>query len=332
MCHRKLLGTGNTTAHPHLTASHAPGIPPDTRPVPPQHPSKSSHAPPPTVCICIVRTITSAVDTSKWRAAVLPPAGSPWAQACWLGAQASEPGAQAKTLCAQGSATAPARRLARHAKCVNPAPKAFRSARRLLLLARKARLAACKRNGFAREVLELGVPSKSLCVPSRMADTRRKTLRARPEMPRASQSAHGYSAAATRSPAAFGCAPPARTHTPLNVSGPSATKHGVPPAASRASALVSGARRKTARWAVSQGEVRRALWAAHEALRAALRPNGAACEVLEHGAPVTTGGAPLWPGGAPLKTGGTPPKSSDEPLRRRLLTWPRGASRPKRPD
>lgn len=291
--HPKILGTGHTTAHPHLTARHAPGIPPDTRPVPPQHPSKSSHAPTPTVCICIVRTITSAVDTSKRRTAVFPPASSPLAQACWLGAQASEPGAQAKTLCAQGSASAPARCLARHAKCGNPAPKAFSSARQLRWLARKARQAARKPNGFAREVLELGVPSKSLCVPGKKADTWRKSPRARPETPRPPQSALGFSAAETRAPAVSGCAPHARTHTPPNVSGPSATTPGVPPATSRASALVSGARRKTARGPVSQGGARRAFWAAPEAHRAALRPNGSGCEVLEHGAPVKTGGAPL---------------------------------------
>lgn len=263
---------------------------------------------------------------------MLPPASSPWAQACWLGAQASEPGAQAKTLCAQGSASAPARRLARHAKCVNPKPKAFSLARQLRWLARKARRAARKPNGFAREVPELGVPGKTLCVPSKMVDTQRKTHRAPPEMPRPPQSTLGCSAAETRAPAASGRTPPAGTHTPPNVSGPSGTTPGVPPAASRASAVLSGARRKTARGPVSQSVVRRAMWAAHEALRAALRPNGAECEVLEHGAPVTTGGAPLWPGGAPLKTGGTPPKSSDEPLRRRLLTWPRVSSHPKRPD
>lgn len=198
-------------------------------------------------CICIVRTITSAVDTSKRRTVVRPPASLPWAQACWLGAQA-----------------------------------------------------------------------KTLCVPSTTADTPSKTRCALPEMPRAPPSALGCSAAETRAPAASGRTPPAGTHTPPNVSGPSAISPGVPPAASRASAVLSGARRKTARGPVSQSGVRRAFWAAHEAHRADLRPNGAACEVLEHGAPV--------------KRGGTPPKTCDGPSRRRLLTLPRGASSSKRPD
>ena len=267
-----MLGTASTSAHAHHIASHRPGIPPRRPLVPLQHPSTRSHAPPPTVCICIACTIASAVDTSKQR---LPAR----AQAHHLGPQgkkhrlqASELGAQAKTLCVRGSATPSARCFARHAKCGNSAPKAFSAAPQVRWLARKARQAARKPNGFARKVPALGVPSNALCMPSKKADMPSKTLRTPRDVPRPPQSASEFSAAETRAPAASGCTLPAGTHTPPNVSGPSASTPGVPPVASRASAVVSGARRKTARGPESQRAVRQAMWAAHEAHRADLRP------------------------------------------------------------
>lgn len=77
----KKRSIASTPAHRHLAARCHPAIPAEQLPAPPQHPSTRSHAPPPSVCICIVRTITTAVDTSKSRTGALAPASSPGAQA-----------------------------------------------------------------------------------------------------------------------------------------------------------------------------------------------------------------------------------------------------------
>lgn len=79
--------------HRRLAASYRRGIQPRQPLIPPQHPSTRSHAPPPSVCICIARTITRTVDTSKSRTGALVPARSP-------GVPSKKPCAPSQTLCA----------------------------------------------------------------------------------------------------------------------------------------------------------------------------------------------------------------------------------------
>jgi hypothetical protein len=83
----------SVTARRRLTARRRPSIPPRQPFIPPQHPSTRSHAPPPSVCICIARTITRTVDTSKSRTGALVPARSP-------GVPSKKPCAPSQTLCA----------------------------------------------------------------------------------------------------------------------------------------------------------------------------------------------------------------------------------------
>jgi len=132
--------------------------------------------------------------------------------------------------------------------------------------ARKALKAARKPESFAREVAELGVPSKKPCAPS-------QTLCRPPLLPGPPHSACGCSAAEARAQAALCRAPLGGIHAPLSLSGLSASKLGVPPAASRASGVVSGAPLSKARAFKAQGAVRGVLGAACRALRGIGRPN-----------------------------------------------------------
>ena len=269
----------STPAQQHLAAYRRPSIPPRQPPVPPQHPSTRSHAPPPSVCICIARTITTAVDTSKSRTGALASASSPDAQAKKHRAQASEPRAQAQKPCAQSAASRCARLFALRAMCGNSVRKAFSSASKVRRLARKAQKAVRKPMGFAREVAELGVPSKKPCAPS-------KSLCESPPLPRPPHSACGCSAAEARASAAWCRAPLGGIHAPLSLSGLSATTLGVSPAASRASAVVGGAPLSKARAFRAKGAVRVALGAACRARRGIGRSNGVAREFAELGTPL----------------------------------------------
>ena len=93
MSRPKTSRTPSVTARHRLTARRRPGIPPGPPPVTPQHPSTRSHAPPPSVCICIARTIARTVDTSKSRTGALVPARSP-------GVPSKKPCVPSQTLCA----------------------------------------------------------------------------------------------------------------------------------------------------------------------------------------------------------------------------------------
>lgn len=178
-------------------------------------------------------------------------------------------------------------------KCSNSAREAFSSACKVQRLARKARRAARKLNVFAREVPELGVPSKKPCAPS-------QTLCGPPRLLRPPQSAVGRSVAELCAQATPGRAPLAGIQAPLVLSGLSASKLGVSPAASRAQGLSSGAPLSNARAFTAQGVVREALGAARRAHRGSGRPNWVACELVEPGVPLTTGDGPLQQGGARL--------------------------------
>jgi hypothetical protein len=165
--------------------------------------------------------------------------------------------------------------------------------------ARKAQKAARKPNDLAREVPELGVPSKKPCVPS-------QTLCGPPELLRPPHSACGCRAVEARAQATLCRAPLAGIHAPLSLSGPSATKLGVSPAASRVSGLVRGAPLAKARAFHAQGAVRGVFGAARRALRGIGRPNWVAREFAEPDTPLSTSDTPLATCGGPIQQGGAP--------------------------
>ena len=170
--------------------------------------------------------------------------------------------------------------------CGNSVRKAFSLAFKVQRLARKAQKAVRKPMGFAREVPELGVPSKKPCVPS-------QTLCGPPELLRPPHSACGCSVAEARAQATLCSAPLGGIHAPLSLSGLSATKLGVSPAASRASGVVSGVPLWKARAFRAKGAVRGALGAARRAHRGIGRSNRVARELAELGTPLSTSDAPL---------------------------------------
>lgn len=276
LCGLKNLGIASTPAHRRLAVRHHPAILAEQPPATPQHPSTRSHAPPPSVCICIVRTITSAVDTSKSRAGALAPGSSLGVQARKRRAQASAHQAPAKKLGGQSAASRRARFFALNAQWGNSARVALSSACKVQRLACKAQKAARKPKSLAREVPELGVPSKKPCSPS-------PTLCAQPLLPRPPPSALGRCVAKARAPAALGRAPLGGIHAPPSWSRLSATRPGVPRIASRAPGLVSGGPSSKARAFHAQGAVRGVLAAARRAHRGGGRPNWVARELAEPG-------------------------------------------------
>lgn len=168
----------------------------------------------------------------------------------------------------------------------NSVRKAFSLAFKVQRLARKAQKAVRKPMGFAREVPELGAPSKKPCVPS-------QTLCGPPLLPGPPQSACGCSAAEARAQAALCRAPLAGIHAPHSLSGLSATKLGVSPAVSRASGVVGGAPLSKARAFSAKSAVRGAWGAARRAHRGIGRSNRVARELAELGTPLSTSDAPL---------------------------------------
>lgn len=194
--------------------------------------------------------------------------------------------------------------------CGNSACKAFNLAFKVERLARKAQKAARKPNVFAREVPELGVPSKKPCTPS-------QTLCRPPRLLRPPQSAVGRSVAELCAQATPGRAPLAGIQAPLVLSGLSASKLGVPPAASRASGVSSGASLSKARAFNAQGAVRGALRAARRAHRGIACPNGVARELAELGVSLATCGGPCTRSASserltslPFRSGGIQPGHS----------------------
>lgn len=183
--------------------------------------------------------------------------------------------------------------------CGISARKAFSLAFKLRWLARKAQKAARKPNDLAREVSELGVPSKKPCTPI-------QTLCRPPPLPGPPHSACGCRAAEARAQATLCRAPLAGIHAPLILSGLSATKLGVSPAVSRASGLVRGAPLAKARAFKAQGAVRGVWGAACRALRGIGRPNWVAREFAEPDTPLSTSDTPLATCGGPIQQGGAP--------------------------